>query len=413
MTTDHDLQTRCAQTDLPTLSCAHCVGDDPTIQPGEPIRGDTPVGVAVWPVKEPRATYVPRPVETQTDDPRVQVARDLRQIRVMASLLSERGEDLADDSEIPGGDATATAAPVALPSSWERRIELNEADWLRKLDAQAVALALGTVVAKDPAGRPTPEVDDWEPPLQTLLYWSELWRWQLDMMHELWIPTLNSEANFLASGDVLDWAWAHATSVFGVFVADVADARTRLENVVRDGVRTTRSRIVCDKPHPDKPHKRLNVLYGDGNEAAGYISPCCHARYTPDEAKRAHARQMRQEGAEKWITTVEATGALATLGWQRRTVWKWIEPLRPIDRCDDCKRTWPAQEYAACPNKRWVDGEEVTCGGFLTRIWRGDRNDVPQSYCDIKTRRTHVWWPDLWRRHLIANAARESRKDSA
>lgn len=408
-----DLETRCAQTDLPAWSCAHCVGDDTSIQPGEPLRGDTPAGTAVWPVKEPRAAYVARPAETQTDDPRVQVTRYLRQIRVMAALLTERGEDLGDDGEMPGGDATATAAPVAMPSSWERRIELNEADWLRKLDAQAIALALGTVVAKDPAGRPAPEVDDWEPPLQTLLYWSELWRWQFDMMHELWLPTLNSEANFLASGDVLDWAWDNAGSVIEVFVADIADARTRLENVVRDGVRTTRSRIVCDKTHPDKPHKRLNVLYGDGNEAAGYIAPCCHARYTPEQAKRAHAKQMRQDGAERWITAVEATGALATLGWQRRTVWKWIEPLRPIDRCDDCKRTWPTQEHPACPNKRWIDGEEATCGGFLTRVWRGNRNDVPKSYCDIKTRRTYVWWPDLWRRHLIANAARESRKDTA
>lgn len=406
-------ETRCEESDLLVSACAHCRGDDPTIRPGEPLRGDVSVGRPVWPVKDTTPVYVPRPAETQTSDPRVQVARDLRQIRVMAALLSERGEDLADDPTMPGGDAIATAAPVAMPSSWERRVELNEADWLRKLNTQAVVLAHGTTVAKSSDGRPSPDVDDWEPPLQTLLYWSELWRWQLDMMHELWLPTLASEANFLAASDVLDWAWDNAAGVIEVFVADVADARTRLENVVRDGVRTTRSRIVCDKPHPDKPHKRLNVLYGDSDAAAGYIAPCCHARYTPDEAKRAHARQMRQEGAEKWITTVEATGALVTLGWQRRTVWRWIEPLIPVDRCDDCRRTWPTQEHPACPNKRWIDGAEVVCGGFLTRVMRGDRELVPEAYCDIATRRTYVWWPALWRRHLIARADRDHRVDTA
>jgi hypothetical protein len=407
------MEPHCEETDVKVSTCAHCRGDDPSIKAGEPLRGDVPVGVAVWPIKEPRATYVPRPAEAQTDDPRVKVTRDLRQIRLMAALLSERGEDLGGDSEMPGGDATATAAPVAMPSSWERRVELNEADWLRKLGTQAVVLAHETMVAKTSDGRPTPEVDDWEPPLQTLLYWSEIWRWQLDMMHEQWLPTLASEANFLASGDVLDWAWANAASVIEVFAADVADARTRLENIVRDGVRTTRSRILCDKTHPDKPHKRLNVLYGDSDAAAGYIAPCCHARYTPDEAKRAHARQMRQAGAEKWITTVEATGALAVQGWQRRTVWRWIEPLRPVDRCDDCKRTWPAQEYPACPNQRWINGHEVVCGGFLTTVWRGNRDEVIEAYCDLKTRRTYVWWPSLWRRHLIAKSSRDRRVDTA
>lgn len=401
--------TRCEESDLLVRECAHCQGDDLTIQPGEPLRGDVPTGVAVWPVKDPAPIYVPRPAETSTDDPKVKVARDLRQIRLMATLLAGRGEDLAGDATMPGGDATAAAAPVALPSAWERRVELTEAEWMRK---QAFVIAMETLVAQSSKGRPAPEVDDWEPPLQSLLYWSELWRHQLGMAHEQWMnPTLLSEANFLASGDVLDWAAVHVPA-FPSFAADISDARTRLENVVRDGVRTTRSRIVCDKVHPDKPHKRLNVLYGKGDDAAGYIAPCCHARYTPDEAKRAHTRQMRTEGAERWITTVEAVGALSVQGWQQRTVRGWIEPLRPIDRCQECKRAWPAQEYAACPNTTVRDGVIGECGGILEREYRGNRGDVPNSYCDVATRRTFVWWPDLWRRHLVGKAARDGRNAS-
>lgn len=289
-----------------------------------------------------------------------------------------------------------------------------ERRWRARTARSSAAIAFGTRVAASEEGRPTIEdTDDWEPPLQTLLYWSEIWRHQLGMMHEQWSPTLDSEANFLGSGEVLDWAWDHVAA-FPVFAADVHDARTRLENVVRDGIRPTRSRILCDRPHPEKAHKRLNVLYSKTEDVDGYIAPCCKARFTVDEATRALARQMRHAGAERFITTTEAIGALMVQGWQRRTVLNWIEPLRELDVCQVCGHAWPAREYAACPNPG-VDGTAFgeKCGGLLYRVIRGDRTQIPNSYCEITTHRTLVWWPDLWRRHLMAKAQRHRLTNSA
>lgn len=393
-------ETRCGWSDLPTAFCAHCRGDGPALAIEPQVRAtDEPTGrtTVQWPEppRTPQRPTIAAP-EAPSSDPKVKVARDLRAIRQMIPLLDDRGEDLASDHELPGGDATLTAAPVASPSTWERRVDLAEAAWLADPN-------------RTEDTRPDPSADEtpWETPLQTLLFWSEDWRHQLGLMHESWLPTLDTEANFLASGDVLDWAWDHETR-FDDFVDDVEAARTRMENVVRSGIRTTRSRILCDQPH-EQPHKKLNLVYGETEEAAGYIAPCCHHRYTPDEAKRAHAKQMRSAGAERWVSSAEAIDALAVQGWQRRTIRKWINPLRHTeDRCMTCGETWEAGKYRECPSV----ATGLLCAGMLEPMWKGDHDAVPVSHCDIETHRVLVWWPDLWRRHMAERQRRDTAKTS-
>lgn len=355
--TDLDLETRCTYSDLPGGSCAHCVGDDPTIRPGDATYADQPRGrLAPIELDTPADVYKHRAGETPTLDPKVRVARDLRAILVMAPLLAERGIDLSADHEMPGGDATAAVAPVALPSAWERRTELTERAWM---DKHATAVAMGTRIATDDEDRPTmDEEDDLETPLQTLLFWSEDWRHQLGMDYGQ-DPTLTSEANFLANADVIAWAVDHEPR-FKHFAESIADTRTRVENIVREGEQETRSRVICDKC--DKG-KRLTLVYGKGERPDVWKCPSCKARFDNDALKRAHAKQMRAQGAAKWVDQTEAIGVLHAQGVQARAVRSWIR-----------------------------DDAEI------------------ETYTDQLTGKVNVWWPSLWRKHLIEIQARADRK---
>lgn len=356
--TELDLETRCTYSDLPAATCVHCVGDDPTILPGEATYADpAPRRMVTLSLETKRDVYVHRAGETPTLDPLVRIARDLRAILVMAPLLTERGIDLSADHEMPGGDALVALAPVALPSAWERRAELVEAAWMDE-HATFCRLSDRTRIALDDTRRPTfDEDDDHEPPLQTLLFWSEDWRARLGMDYGQ-DPTLASEANFLANADVITWAQTHEPR-FEHFATSIADTRARVENVVREGEQITRSRVVCDKC--DKG-KRLVLVHGKGNRPDTWKCPSCKARFDPDALHRAHARQMRAEGAARWVDRTEAIGVLRAQGWQERVVRAWI-----------------------------ADDPELET-----------RTDL--------TGRVHVWWPDVWRKHLIETQARADRK---
>ena len=41
-------------------------------------------------------------------------------------------------------------------------------------------------------------------------------------------------------------------------------------------------------------------------------------------------------------------------------------------------------------------------------VWVGDGDAVVHGYCDLTTRKTLVWWPDLWRLHTGTRRVRET-----
>lgn len=137
----------------------------------------------------------------------------------------------------------------------------------------------------------------------------------------------------------------------------------------------------------------------------------CKTRYDDDAFGRAHAHQLRRDDAAKYVSLRDAVATLVSQGRNERVVRRWLEPpLTPVDRCTRCRRRWPADEHAACPRKITNrDGDVIdTCGGDLTRIHIGDPDAVVESYCDLATRQTYAWWPDLWRRH-VATPKRQRR----
>lgn len=337
----------CPYSDLARDQCAHCRGDRLDVGASTPRRFDpAPRGRRIWPPERPETptASTPPPPEEPTDDPKVQVARDLRAIGHMAAMLGERMLDLADDPHIVGGQAMVEAARVANLEAWQHQVDTDERQ--ADLPARLRHAPYTSVADEDP--------DEAWPAYQTLRYWSEEWRRERGKP-DIEMPSIATETRFL--GACIDWAWSTEPH-FEDFANDIRSARTKLENVVRDGIRETRSRILCDRcANP----KRLIVKYGKAERPSTYKAPCCKAVLTADEAKRALAKQLRSSGVERWVTLTEAVGALRVHGWGEHTV------------------------------RTWASGEDV-------ETWR-----------DEALRRTWCWWPDLWVQHLRADAERTER----
>lgn len=307
------------------------------------------------------------------------VSRNLAAILDMAARLEARAIDRAGDHDIVGGEAMVNLAGVA-----------NLADWARRNDLADDAL----LAYEDP--------DELWSPFQTLAFWSEQWRTELGMDHDdpRWRPSIATEAGFLRNPDVLAWAWDNELH-WDDFAADVATARTKLEAVLIEGERADRLRVVCpdctksiaedaqnaalsdeqgldgeshqcdsERPAERRTAPRLIAVYGTTRDADRWKCPACRHRFTAEDVRRASASQMRAAGvAERWLPLADAISIIRRHGdWREKTI-----------------RSWAA------------DDTEVS-----TKVERGVRM---------------VWWPDMWRRHLLhrweVNEARRAEEERA
>lgn len=134
----------------------------------------------------------------------------------------------------------------------------------------------------------------------------------------------------------------------------------------------------------------------------------CKRRYDADDYYAAHRDMLRHGDAAKFVSLPDAIATLVKQGRPEVTVRSWLKPPRrhEADRCRLCKRTWPPQEHNVCPGR--VEGTLERCGGELRPVRRGNPDEVIEGYCDMKTHRVLVWWPDLWRRHLTTLAKAET-----
>lgn len=256
------------------------------------------------------------------------VASNLRAINARYDQLLTQAVHKANDREIPGGQALVTLASVASPERYLWQLDYAE-----------------RVLGEHPDV--THDDDDWEPPLQTLLFWSEAWR--IEHNHELdgRRPTIATETNFLRW--MLDWAWDNEIH-FDDFATDVENALRRIEDTLKAGERTERTRVVCDRCE-DKPPRLIKVWGATDHTSDRHKCPRCKHQFDHDALKRAHAKQLRSAGAEKFVPLREALATLIGEGRAERTARKWLE-----------------------------DG-----------LVQARRDSVG---------RTEVWWPDVWRMHL-------------
>ena len=261
------------------------------------------------------------------------VARDLTEIlRLYGALLTQavhQANAQVDNHSLPGGRAMIELANVANQEAWSHQQTATE----------RYAKAYTSAEDEDP--------DDAWPAFQLLEFWSEQWRVEHNAEYDT-RPTIHSEANFLRF--MLNWAWENEPH-FEDFAADVRKARLRLEDVVYDGRRAERTRIVCDRCEA-KP--RLIVLHGIEEDLSDdrWKCPACKHHFDVEELRQAHTSMLKSEGAERWLHQVDAIALLASQDRPERTVRQWL-----------------------------ADG-------------------VGEAYCDPVTHEVWVWWPALWTKHL-------------
>jgi hypothetical protein len=151
----------------------------------------------------------------------IDVARDLTAIVDMSEALEDQAINDANDHLMPGGLAMVAQGPVA-----------NLEAWAHKLDA-AERLGIHPAIEDD---------DEWEPPLQSLLFWSE----DLRRIHDQEFepaphrprPTEATEANIIRHH--LDWLWENEPK-WDDFAQHIADARARMEALPSAAFRACRS----------------------------------------------------------------------------------------------------------------------------------------------------------------------------
>lgn len=246
-----------------------------------------------------------------TDNPRADVAQDLRTIVALHDDLLTQAVHSANDPLMPGGQAMVELAYVALPSQYARQI-----DYLEEVLETYPDL--------------NHEDDSWEPPLQTLLFWSERWRIDRGFPLEDRRPTIGSEAHFLRTS--VDWAWENELH-FEDFVKDVADAKRRIENTLSAGNRVAFRGVPCmyESCRGTQLVRKTVPTRGKNGKKTWRLSdwhcPKCKRSWDDDAYARmvtaAHVAAQREEIAgQTWVSLEHAA---RDVGRPVKTLRTWID----------------------------------------------------------------------------------------
>lgn len=248
-------------------------------------------------------------------DPRITVAQDLTAIVDLSERLEDQAINDANDHLMPGGLAMVALAAVANLEAWANRIDAAERRGL-------------TLVIEDD--------DEWEPPLQTLLFWSEDLRRTHDLENE-GAPSVATEASVIRWA--LDWLWDNELH-FEDMARDIKAARGRLEALLAEGLRAKRGVPclsveceggvlvqpvaerrdphwcdghdgVCRIPHETCPHDR-------GGLRDEWVCKSCDRRYGVEDYARAVAQSAFLNA--EWLPLEDA---IARTGARRGSIQGW------------------------------------------------------------------------------------------
>lgn len=245
-------------------------------------------------------------------DPVTKVAQHLSAIEDLSCHLEAQAIAKANDREMPGGDAMVALAGVANIEAWQ-----NVVDTTLRLAYQA--------------GEEPPEIDDdetFEPPLQTLCFWSEQLRREHGDEYDK-RPTISSEAGYLRF--MLNWLWENEPR-WSDFARDIAKARTRLENVLYAGVRVERG-VPC--MYDECGGVRLVRHIDDDGTRTDWRCPKCRREWNEDRywanVQAANERAQREEiGAETWCSVDYAA---REVGRSPKTIRTWVNRGKVSTAC--------------------------------------------------------------------------------
>jgi hypothetical protein len=335
----------------------------------------------------------------------ITVAQDLTAIVDMAERLEDQAINDANDHLMPGGLAMVALAPTA-----------NLEAWAHKLDA-AERRGIHPVIEDD---------DDWEPPLQTLLFWSEDLRRIHDQEFEPTPyrprPSEATEANVIRHH--LNWLWENEPK-WNDFAADIGDVRKRMEALLTEGLRSKRGvpclSIDCEGGILVQPVADRRRDCGCGSRPVGQHAE--HARCDCPFSLRLEYRTRNDGLIETTIVRVYAEALipnhvhplpnLACVACQRETEWGRAHAqhdrggLRDEWVCGTCDRRYGIEDYrravaqSAFLNAEWLPLEDAiartgakrgSIQGWATRGHVRRRKDaetgrVAYNVADIEARR--------------------------
>lgn len=249
------------------------------------------------------------------DKIRVQIARDLREIRRLYAGLSVQVYYSAVGHDVANLAALNLLGPAAKLSEWERIFDEAEADYFERL-------ALGEVTEADRPRYADDQVDEYHP-LGVLASWEDVVRDELGTATGK-PASVKDAAKYLAASI----PWMFDCNEFGDmnFIAvdqlaiDLAQCRARLENVLKDGTRAEFTRVRCIAAECET-HPRLMKLWAAQARWDRYRCPECKTEYDGKQYAQAKAQNLHDEGASRFVRPADASKAS---GVPKNTMRSWM-----------------------------------------------------------------------------------------
>lgn len=274
-------------------------------------------------------------------DLRLQLARDLREVKQMFQRLRLEAFNRAGDPDMPGGDAMVMLGPGANLEAFNYR-QISEI--MGRTDHYSGADELDS----DPL-----------PPLMLLASWEDIIRDERDQ--PVWlVATINRSADYIL--DSIDWLEGeneHGEPNFmdlDLLADQIHAMRTRLENVLKDGVRLTRIKARCMYCDEAPRLARHYVPNQEDDTADFWFCPNkgCNHVYDADGVQRAQEHRLMVEGVESaWVAL---TDAAATSRRSVRTLRTWTKEDHRGDIAVRSRRH-PIKDYVEV---YWPDVREKT-----------------------------------------------------
>lgn len=257
--------------------------------------------------------------QTQVEVDKIRLARELREIKRLYGHLQQQAEDTLRD--VSDNDALNMLAPAADLDGWHERYA----------EAQDAAYATGDPDWHTGNGGKDYGADQLESshPLLVTAYYEDRIREQLGTPTSR-RATVVDAANFLASSIT----WMFDLDLYGnpqfagtqELIRDLSKCRTRLENILKDGIRHERTETPCPEDHCTR---NLVKVYGASANLDHYKCPTHKIQLDyPRFVAITHQHLWSAASDHVWVTVSDA--AVAS-GRTKAVIHNWMKPAKSTE----------------------------------------------------------------------------------